>query len=866
MAAGDIIVSGGRITAEELDTIAAEVTNRLSSTSKDPGEYEEVGSLEGITSIPVFQQSGSTYKLVRVLISILRGVDGREVYLQKSESGYIQWRWTDGEWNNLVSLLEIKGDSGETPLFRTTSAGIEWKYESEEDTAYRPLVSYDVLKLKFSDLTAEQIAAFYAGMPADVIALFQQPATDAGAEVLEKMTAIEQSATEVIAGAEAANNTANQVIADVNRTNNQAVEAENARVASELLRIEAEKTRVTAELARVETDKLRKENEDARVEAEGLRLEKELERINAELARAEAEALRVQESKTAVDNAVAATQLATDAAGAAQEAAEKQPIFDVYGNVYFWDRTLKDYVKSDINLMGKPFTIATTYPSAEAMKADVNNDKIPLGSFVTVSVPLPDNPEGSNVEEPDTAKIYVKRVNADGVAGFDFVVDMSGARGFAGKTPQIGVGTVTKGDDPVASLSPDGTDPDGNPKFKLNLALPKGDKGDKGEAGPIGPVGPKGDEGPVGPAGTPFTYEMFTAEQLAGLKGPKGDTGPIGPQGLPGSVGPAGPQGLKGDKGDTGAVGPQGIQGPVGDPGPKGDTGPAGLQGPKGDQGPAGPVGPQGPKGDKGDTGAVGPQGLTGPTGPAGVSYDWQWSGTSLRVYGASGWSNYVNLAGPQGPQGPQGLTGPTGLQGPMGQRGYTGLQGPAGPAGPQGPKGDKGDSGVFAGGSISSGINYNGSGYFLRGGSHNGGFELRILWSDVRFVSNADGNSSDTHFQFYKGNTWLAQMGITGMGTHMNWSVSSDMRLKKKLRDFDTVLDKIKNIETFYYNRTDIESDKVFGGISAQNILKYFPVFVDQNKDSYYSVDYSGLAICIAVKGIQELLKRIEKLEQQKG
>lgn len=803
MAAGDIIVSGGRITAEELDAIAAEVTNRLSSTSKDPGEYEEVGSLEGITSIPVFQQAGATFKLVRVLISILRGVDGREVYLQKSESGYIQWRWTDGEWNNLVSLLEIKGDSGETPLFRTTSAGIEWKYESEEDTAYRPLVSYDVLKLKFSDLTAEQVAAFYAGMPPDVIALFQQPATDAGAEIREKMTAIEQSVTEVIVGAEAAKNTATEVIANVNRTNNQAVEAENARVASELLRIEEEKKRVTSELARVEADKLRKESEEARIEAERLRLEKELERIEAELARASAETLRVQESKTAVDNAVAATGLATDAATLAQEVADHSTYIGVDHYVYKWNKETKAYDKTDVFVKGEAFSIKKVYTSISEMEGDTENVEIKEGDFVLINT--------SDVENPDNARLYIKTVS-----GFDFLVDMSGAIGFTGKTPQLSIGNVSKGDDPVVSLSPEGTDSDGNPKFKLNLVLPKGDKGDKGDVGPVGPMGPKGDQGPVGPSGVPFTYEMFTAEQLAGLKGPKGDTGPAGP---------TGPQGLKGDKGDTGATGPQGIQGPVG---------------------------PQGPKGDKGDTGGIGPQ------GPAGVSYDWQWAGTSLRVYGASGWSNYVNLVGPQGPQGPQGLTGPTGPQGPMGQRGYTGSQGPAGPQGP------KGDSGVFSGGTISSGINYNGPGYFLRGGTHNGGFELRIMWSDVRFVSNADGNSSDTHFQFYKGNTWLAQMGITGMGTHMNWSVSSDMRLKKKLRDFDTVLDKIKNIETFYYNRTDIESDKVFGGISAQNILEYFPVFVDQNKDSYYSVDYSGLAICIAVKGIQELLKRIEKLEQR--
>ena len=168
-----------------------------------------------------------------------------------------------------------------------------------------------------------------------------------------------------------------------------------------------------------------------------------------------------------------ATELAKSAASAAQEMADKQPIFDIYGNVYFWDRTLKDYVKSDINLMGKPFSIAETYPSVEAMKADADNEKIPLGSFVAVSIPIPDVPEGSDTEEPDTAKLYIKNEH-DGVISFNFIVDMSGARGFTGKTPQISIGLVTKDENPSASLSPNGTDPNGNPKFLLNLVLTEG--------------------------------------------------------------------------------------------------------------------------------------------------------------------------------------------------------------------------------------------------------------------------------------------------------------------------------------------------------------------------------------------------------
>lgn len=158
MAAGDIILSDGTtITLEDLQKIAAALEDLIASTAKDPGQYEEVSSLTGVSSLPAFQVLGSTYKLVRVALSVLKGVDGREVFLQvNQDKTYIQWRYTDGNWQNLVALSDLKGTAGDTPVFRTGSTGIEWKYTSEEDTAYRVLVPYDDLKLKFSDLTSEQ--------------------------------------------------------------------------------------------------------------------------------------------------------------------------------------------------------------------------------------------------------------------------------------------------------------------------------------------------------------------------------------------------------------------------------------------------------------------------------------------------------------------------------------------------------------------------------------------------------------------------------------------------------------------------------------------------------------------------------------
>ena len=78
MAAGDIILSDGTtITPEDLQKIAAAVEDLIASTAKDPGQYEEVDSLVGISSLPTFQQSGNTFKTVRATIKALQGVDGK---------------------------------------------------------------------------------------------------------------------------------------------------------------------------------------------------------------------------------------------------------------------------------------------------------------------------------------------------------------------------------------------------------------------------------------------------------------------------------------------------------------------------------------------------------------------------------------------------------------------------------------------------------------------------------------------------------------------------------------------------------------------------------------------------------------------
>lgn len=126
-----------------------------------------------------------------------------------------------------------------------------------------------------------------------------------------------------------------------------------------------------------------------------------------------------------------------------------------------------------------------------------------------------------------------------------------------------------------------------NVKDNTQIIKLQGPKGDPGEQGPPGPPGPPGEpgrngidglkgeqgiqgiQGPPGKDGKPFTYDMFTSEQLEALKGPRGEQGPPGPKGEPFKFSDFTQEqlnalkGPKGDKGDPGTGGGQATSQPV---------------------------------------------------------------------------------------------------------------------------------------------------------------------------------------------------------------------------------------------------------------------------------------------------------------
>lgn len=185
------------------------------------------------------------------------------------------------------------------------------------------------------------------------------------------------------------------------------------------------------------------------------------------------------EANKSAENAEGKAQAAQDAANNANDTAEHPTYIGQDHYVYKWNKTTSSYDKTDIYTKGDAFSIKKVYASVAELEADADNTGIAEGDFVLVNT--------GDVENPDNAKLYVKAKSDAGVYSYEFLVDMSGAIGFTGKTPQFSMGTISTleaGSSATATVSEDGVDSDGNPKYKINFAIPRGNPG-----APFNPVG-----------------------------------------------------------------------------------------------------------------------------------------------------------------------------------------------------------------------------------------------------------------------------------------------------------------------------------------------------------------------------------------
>ena len=189
---------------------------------------------------------------------------------------------------------------------------------------------------------------------------------------------------------------------------------------------------------------------------------------------------------------------------------------------------------------------------------------------------------------------------------------------------------------------------------------------------------------------------------------------------------------------------------------------------------------------------------------------------------------------------------------------------------GEPGKKGDKGDNGGWAGGNYTDNtlckVTNNGSGGLS-------------FWR----------TSDSTGCKIGGGNGLIGYSGSYGtMGNlYFNWSsnsvnvrvdksaylyvrgvnVSSDMRLKDKVSDVEGALDKINDLDIFYYKWKNCP-DETHIGVSAQQVQTIFPELVKENDtndvspetENYLTVDYQ----CLNVAGLQAIKELYQLVKQQ--
>jgi hypothetical protein len=114
------------------------------------------------------------------------------------------------------------------------------------------------------------------------------------------------------------------------------------------------------------------------------------------------------------------------------------------------------------------------------------------------------------------------------------------------------------------------------------------------------------------------------------------------------------------------------------------------------------------------------------------------------------------------------------------------------------------------------------------------------------------------THYGIIAGSNTIAASSITASG---NITSLSDERLKKNIRHIENPLEKIKKVNGYLFQRTDIDGD--FTGVLAQEFIDVLPEVVQMDKDGVYSVSYGNI-VALLIEALKEETRLREKLAAQ--
>lgn len=230
----------------------------------DIREFPEASSLDVSDYVVVSLFDGRSRKTKVGLL--------RDILLQSSKPTIGKdFHWYVGEVDTGILA------KGMTPVFRKVNGGIEYRYDSESASSWRPLVSFADLRMRYEDLTAEQVYALrmrYEDLTAE-----QQDSLRLKFEDLteEQVKELQRPATEIAERLE---------------------EEEKAWKEAEDARVKAEQERVKEEEGRKASETERKTNADTWATAEFQRAKQEEIRVNQESERQAAEKARTDAEKT----------------------------------------------------------------------------------------------------------------------------------------------------------------------------------------------------------------------------------------------------------------------------------------------------------------------------------------------------------------------------------------------------------------------------------------------------------------------------------------------------------------------------------------------------------------------------------------
>ena len=90
-----------------------------------------------------------------------------------------------------------------------------------------------------------------------------------------------------------------------------------------------------------------------------------------------------------------------------------------------------------------------------------------------------------------------------------------------------------------------------------------------------------------------------------------------------------------------------------------------------------------------------------------------------------------------------------------------------------------------------------------------------------------------------------------------------SDARVKDNIITISGAVDKIKAIRGVTYQRTDLDSEKRFMGVIAQEVLPHVPEVVHEDEKGMYSVSYQNM-VALLIEGMKEQQDQIDELKEQ--